>query len=113
MKRPILQIATILGISALVAAQSGRVAQPLNRRSEIRVGAPLLRFVQGRVRCCWQRRVWLVTLLHRRICTSAAAAKALEVCVRGTHPCKVRKDGAPSVVVISARTKGWATRPGL
>lgn len=31
-------------------------------------------------------------------------------CVRGTHPCKERKDGAPSVVVISARNKARATR---
>lgn len=32
--------------------------------------------------------------------------------VRGSHPCKERKDGAPSVVVISAgKSKGWATRP--
>ena len=31
------------------------------------------------------------------------------VLVRGTHPCKVRKDGAPSVVVIPAKNKGWAT----
>jgi RHS repeat-associated protein len=33
-------------------------------------------------------------------------ATAPDVCVRGTQPCKVRKDGAPSVVVISAKTKG-------
>jgi hypothetical protein len=30
------------------------------------------------------------------------------VSVRGSHPCKKRKSGAPSVVVES---KGWATRP--
>ena len=29
---------------------------------------------------------------------------------RDSHPCKERKDGAPSVVVMSAKTQGWATR---
>jgi len=33
-------------------------------------------------------------------------ATTSDVCVRGTHPCKVRKDGAPSFVVIPAKTKG-------
>jgi hypothetical protein len=32
--------------------------------------------------------------------------------VRGSHPLKGAKGGAPSVVVISAR-KGWATRPAI
>ncbi len=29
----------------------------------------------------------------------------------GTRPCKKRKDGAPTVVVVSAKIKGRATRP--
>jgi RHS repeat-associated protein len=36
--------------------------------------------------------------------------KAHQDKVRGSHPCKVRKSGAPSVVIIYARPEGWATR---
>jgi hypothetical protein len=35
---------------------------------------------------------------------------ALDLRVRGAHPCKVRKDGAPSVVVMSAK-KGMVAHP--
>jgi len=62
-------------------AQAFGLAQSANK-----VGAPSLRSSQGRVR-------------YRQ-------KHGLGVLASGTHPCKVRKGGAPSVVLISRNPKG-------
>lgn len=78
------------------------------------MGAPLLRSVQGRVRCC--RGISFAVLSSRSLRIGNwfdDSRNYLDLCVRGAHPCKVRKDGAPSVVVIPNESKGGPPAPGL
>ena len=42
---------------------------------------------------------------------SRTNSRTLAVGFTDTHPCKERKDGAPSVFVVQAKSKAWATLP--
>ena len=60
-------------------------------------------FAKGGSRGCWRKFVDHVAVYHKSSGTGSIAS----------HPCKVRKDGAPSVVVMPKRSQAWATRPTL
>lgn len=65
------------------------------------------RSLQGRVRCCRECGALACRSSSRSLRERQVAVLGLspDVCVRAAHPCKVRKHGAPSVVVISAKPK--------
>ena len=60
-------------------------------------GAPSLRFLQGRVRCC-----------RHNFCGCATRSR-----MRSRFPpfAKCAKDGAPTMFLAPARSRAWATRP--
>ena len=58
------------------------------------MGAPSLRFLQGRVRSC-RHNASVISLVHKFGCAR----------VRGSRPCKKRKDGAPTAQMAQARIR--------
>lgn len=101
------------------AGRSGLFIAPTSLTSW---GAPSLRFVQGRARCCLyygvdhaQRSASHVqdassALKFKGRASESGRAKGVTAGARGTRPCTGRKSGAPTLLLMPARPKGWATR---
>jgi hypothetical protein len=82
---------------------SGRVAQACDLFGiTTKVGTPSFAFfAKGGSRGCWRKFVDHAAVYHKSSSTGSIAS----------HPCKVRKDGAATLLVIAGRSKAWATRP--
>ena len=66
------------------------------------LGAPSFAFfAKGGSRGCWRKFVDHAAVYHKSSGTGSIAS----------HPCKVRKDGAPTLLVMAGRFEAWATRP--
>ena len=95
------------------------------------VGAPSLRFVQGRVRCCQYRGGYRAqrSASHLQYASSAlyqfnerrtkitfrdrGRVKSLTACVRCTRPCTERKSGAPTMLLMPVKPKAGPPAPWL